>query len=71
MQDYLRSSTLMLLILEIIKQPEWGNEVVKVQALQQTWLLYWALSTVLSVFIVRHKLWYMITETTQLANTML
>ena len=36
MQDYLRSSTLMLLILEIIKQPEWGNEVVKVQALQQT-----------------------------------
>ena len=36
MQDYLRSSTSMLLLHEIIKQPVWGNKVVKVQELQQT-----------------------------------
>jgi hypothetical protein len=36
MQDYLRSSTSTLLIHEIIKQPVWGNKVVKVQELQQT-----------------------------------
>jgi hypothetical protein len=51
MQDYFRSSTSMLIIHEIIKQPVWGNMVVKVQELQQTCLLFWALSTVLSVFI--------------------
>jgi len=34
MQDYLRSSTSMLLIHEIIKQPVWGNMVIKVQELR-------------------------------------
>jgi len=57
MQDYLRWSTSMLLIHEIIKQPVWGNKVAKVQELQRIRLLFWTLTTVLSVFIVRHKPW--------------